>query len=69
VDRGSGIGKEEDLAIELNGRPLIHIYDPEADLVEARPDQPLADGEYVWTVRASDQAGNQAEASNVFGLR
>ncbi len=69
VDRGSGIGKEEDLAIELNGRPLIHIYDPEADLVEARPDQPLADGEYAWTVRASDQAGNQAEASSVFGLR
>ena len=69
VDRGSGFGKELDLEIELNGRKLIHIYDPEADVVEARPDHPLADGEYVWTVRARDQAGNTTEVSDGFGLR
>ncbi|MBT4609118.1 MAG: hypothetical protein HOC05_03695, partial [Gemmatimonadetes bacterium] len=69
VDRGSGFGKELDLEIELDGRKLIHIYDPEADVVEARPDRPLADGEHVWTVRARDQAGNSTEVSDVFGLR
>ena len=69
VDHGSGIGAEADLSIELNGRKLIHIYDPEADELTARPDEPLADGEYVWTVRARDQSGNEAEVSDVFGLR
>ena len=69
VDRGSGFGKELDLEIELDGRKLIHIYDPEADVVEARPDRPLADGEHVWTVTARDQAGNSTEVSDVFGLR
>jgi murein DD-endopeptidase MepM/ murein hydrolase activator NlpD len=69
VDHGSGIGDEAGLAIELNGRPLIHIYDPEADMLEARPDAPLPDGEYVWTVRARDQSGNETEVSDVFGLR
>jgi murein DD-endopeptidase MepM/ murein hydrolase activator NlpD len=69
VDHGSGIGEEAALVIELNGQPLIHIYDPEADMLEARPDAPLPDGEYVWTVRARDRSGNETEVSDVFGLR
>ena len=32
-DQGAGIGREKDLELELNGRPLIAEYDPEAGRV------------------------------------
>lgn len=65
-DAGSGIGREEDIAIELNGQALIAEYDPEAKTVRARPPQELALGAHEWTVRVRDMAGNERLVRSAF---
>ena len=41
-DDGSGIGRERDVVLELDGVRLVSEYDPEARRVTAAPDGPLA---------------------------
>ena len=65
-DAGSGIGREEDITIELNGQALIAEYDPEAKTVRARPSQDLAPGPHEWTVRVRDMAGNERAVHSAF---
>jgi len=57
-DGGAGIGREEDVVMELNGRRLISVYDPEAKVVEYRPRRDLAVGEHELVVRVGDRCGN-----------
>ncbi len=67
-DRGSGIGREEDLAIELDGRSLIVEYDPEAQMVRARPDSALSLGMHEWTITVRDMGGNQRQVRGAFRI-
>ncbi len=68
-DIGSGIGREEDLTLSLDGQPLIAEYDPEAGTLSARPETPLKPGQHRWEVGVRDQSGNQATAQAVFTVR
>ncbi len=66
ADVGSGIGREEDIAIELDGRPLVAEYDPEAGQVQARPRADLKPGQHEWRVWVRDMSGNEREVRAVF---
>ena len=57
-DRGSGIGREEDLVMELDGRRVISEYDPEGGWLACRVKRPLTIGEHVLKVSVTDLAGN-----------
>jgi hypothetical protein len=58
-DTGSGIGREEDLVVELDGAALIVEYDPEAKEIRAQPRAELAVGKHEWVVRVRDMSGNE----------
>ena len=68
LDGGSGIGQEEDVIMELNGRRLISVYDPEANRVEYRPHEDLSPGDYRLTVTVRDQCGNRASKTSDFRI-
>lgn len=68
-DEGSGIGREEDLTLHLDGHRLIGEYDPEAGTLSARPEAPLKPGRHRWEVQVRDQSGNQAVARAEFTIR
>ena len=69
VDQGSGLGREEDILMELNGRRLISVYDPDADRVEYEPREDLAPGPYELVVRVRDRCGNEAANTVRFEVR
>ena len=68
-DEGSGIGREEDLVLELNRKPLIAEYDPEAHRLIHPLRRQLATGEYELLVTARDRCGNEARATANFRVR
>ncbi|MCC7263597.1 MAG: M23 family metallopeptidase [Candidatus Latescibacteria bacterium] len=68
-DIGSGIGREEDLTLRLDGKKLIAEYDPEAGTLSAQPEAPLKPGRHQWEVEVRDQSGNQAAARASFRIR
>jgi len=68
-DRGAGIGREEDVVMELDGQRLISVYDPEARVVEYRPRRDLAVGEHELVVRVRDRSGNEGVERVVFEIR
>jgi hypothetical protein len=65
-DSGSGIGREEDVIMALNGQRLISVYDPEAHRVEFQVEEELAPGEYQLEVTVRDRCGNEARSSSSF---
>ena len=67
-DVGSGIGREEDILVELNGRRLIAEYDPEAKIVRALPDGDLALGAHRWSVSVRDMGGNERRVDRAFSV-
>lgn len=69
VDRGSGIGDEEEIVLELDGRRQISEYDPDAGTVAYQVRHDLRPGKHVLVVRVSDEAGNQAAARSEFSVR
>ena len=69
VDRGSGIGSETDLAMELDGVGVIFEYDPEAGQLRYRPEAALQPGRHVLRVAARDRCGNEAAARAEFRVR
>ncbi len=68
-DGMSGIGREEDISVLLDGRRLVFEYDPEQDRVTARPKQDLEPGSHILEVRARDVSGNEARDSSAFTVR
>jgi hypothetical protein len=68
-DAGAGIGREEDIEFELDGRPLIAEYDPDADLVHGLLLADLAPGRHRLVLMVRDMSGNQAEARSEFEVR
>jgi len=67
-DPGSGIGREEDVVMELDGRRLISEYDPEAGTVEFLVREELGPGAHRLAVTVRDMSGNQASAQAEFRI-
>jgi len=59
-DQGTGIGREQDIRMELDGRPVICEYDPDERLVFHQVRRPLAPGAHDLRVSVADLAGNRA---------
>ena len=68
-DGGSGIGREEDVIMELNGQRLISVYDPKSNRVDFQVEEDLEPGEYRLDVTVRDQCGNEARASSSFRIQ
>ncbi len=68
-DRDSGIRREEDILMHLDGKRLIAEYDPEVGQVKARPRQPLPAGIHKLEVTVTDACGNSARAVRSFTVR
>ena len=68
-DRGSGIRREEDILMHLDGKRLIAEYDPDAGRVKARPRQPLSAGIHKLEVVVTDACGNRGRATRTFTVR
>ena len=67
-DQGSGIGREEDMTVELDGELLIGEYDPNSRLVTCRPDEALSPGWHRLLVRLRDRAGNETTLESRFSV-
>lgn len=65
-DMGSGIGREEDVLLRLDGQTLISRYDPPVEAVLARPERPLDLGEHLLEAVVCDRAGNESRAQSRF---
>lgn len=65
-DGGSGIGREEDVVMELDGRKLISEYDPDEKKVEYLVRKDLQPGAHQLLVRVRDMSGNEASARAEF---
>ncbi len=68
-DWGSGIRREQDILVRLDGKRLIAEYDPDAGQVNARPRQPLPAGSHTLEVTVTDACGNRARAARAFTVR
>ena len=68
-DQGAGIGREADIEFELDGRPLIAEYDPEAGRVYGHLLEDLSLGAHRLVLRVRDMSGNQAEVHAEFTVR
>ena len=68
-DQGSGIGRETDIEFELDGRPLIAEYDPEAGRVYGHLVEDLSPGAHRLVLRVRDMSGNEAEMYSEFTVR
>jgi len=68
-DHGSGIGRESDIEMLLDGLPLIFEYDPEEDRASARPVYALEAGRRRLEVRARDMCGNETRQVSTFHVR
>ena len=69
LDQGSGIGREKDLILELDGKRLISEYDPEAARVTAVPDAPLPAGPHTFVITVRDRAANETRREVTFTSR
>lgn len=69
ADAGSGITREQDVVLELDGVRLISEYDPEAETVTASADEPLEPGSHSLVLTLRDAAGNETVATSDFTSR
>ena len=65
-DVSSGIWREEDIEMRIDGNALIVEYDPEEDLIFATPRKPLAVGAHQIEVVVRDICGNEARQVHSF---
>jgi hypothetical protein len=65
-DEDSGIGREEDIVMSLNGRRLISVYDPDASRVDYSADDRQPPGSYELVVTVIDRCGNEASGTSKF---
>ena len=68
-DQGSGIGREKDVVLELDGIRLVSEYDPEAGRVTAEPDGPLPAGAHTLVITVRDRAANETRREVPFTSR
>lgn len=65
-DEGTGIGREEDIEMTLDGKPLIFEFDPEENRIFVHLDHELAEGAHKLTVSVKDMCGNMSRESTQF---
>ncbi|MCZ6631773.1 MAG: M23 family metallopeptidase [bacterium] len=68
-DSISGIGRETDISMTLDGKTMIFEYDPEEDRIVSRPKNPLGSGQHVLRVVVKDMCGNETVRESLFGVR
>lgn len=68
-DVSSGIWREEDIEMRLDGKKLIVEFDPEEDLIFAKPRKPLAVGRHQIEVVVRDICGNEARLVHSFMIQ
>jgi hypothetical protein len=68
-DQGSGIGREEDISVALDGRALVFEFDPEEERLTAQPKRPLRPGVHRLEITARDMCGNETRDVSVFTVR
>jgi hypothetical protein len=67
-DTSSGIWREEDIELRIDGQRLISEYDPEENLAFARPRQALAAGVHQVEVVVRDICGNETRRRQTFSV-
>ena len=68
-DFESGIRREEDIALRLDGKRLISVYDPEAHTVSHQIKRPLAKGPHTLQIVVRDACGNEARSESTFRVK
>lgn len=69
TDGYSGIWREEDMVVQIDGKPLIVEYDPEEDRMVARPRQPLMPGSHRLEIVVRDISGNESRRTTTFEIK
>ncbi|MEW6052016.1 MAG: hypothetical protein AB1644_13265 [Candidatus Zixiibacteriota bacterium] len=59
-DSLSGIEDDRSIVLKIDGKWVIPEYDPEAEICQTQPVEPLADGEHHLSIEVKDRVGNEA---------
>jgi hypothetical protein len=62
----SGIGSDEDILVTIDGEWMIAEYDPETNVLSARPTSPLSYGKHEFRISVKDRAGNESKVKRYF---
>jgi hypothetical protein len=62
----SGIGSDEDILVTIDGKWMIAEYDPETNVLSARPTFPLSYGKHQLLISIKDRCGNRSEVKRSF---
>ena len=65
-DASSGIWREEDIVMRIDGKALIVEYDPEENRIFAKPRKPLSPGSHKLEVIVRDLCGNESRRTTTF---
>ena len=65
-EEGSGIAREEDIEIRLDGRRVISELDPDASTVSFLVSENLSPGKHRLSVRIADACGNESSTATEF---
>ncbi len=65
----SGIGNDQDIRVEIDGKWMIPEYDVEKKILFSRPVSPLAYGRHLLTISAKDRMGNRSRIARQFFVK
>lgn len=65
-DNLSGIGSDLDILTTIDGKWMIPEYDPETNILFARPTFPLSYGKHELLISVKDRCGNRSEVKRDF---
>ncbi|MCY3869206.1 MAG: M23 family metallopeptidase [Gemmatimonadetes bacterium] len=68
-DTSSGIWREEDMIMRIDGNALIVEYDPEENRIFAKPRKPLTPGAHKLEVIVRDICGNESRRTTAFRIK
>ena len=68
-DISSGIWRDEDMVMRIDGKALIVEYDPEENRIFARPRKPLTPGSHKLEVIVRDICGNESRRTTAFRIK
>ena len=68
-DVSSGIWREEDIVMRIDGKALIVEYDPEENRIFAKPRKPLPSGSHKLEVIIRDICGNESRRTTAFRIK
>lgn len=68
-DASSGIWREKDMIMRIDGKALIVEYDPEENRIFAKPRKPLSPGSHKLEVIIRDICGNESRRATTFRIK